>query len=106
MTELLKGFQRKYLRSLGHRLKPVVLVGQKGAAENVVEALEEALAHHELAKIKFIANKDRTEKSKMADELRQVTGAHLVGTLGHTALFYRPHPQPDQRKIVLPQRDK
>jgi RNA-binding protein len=102
MTLTLKGSQRKYLRGLAHGLKPVILIGLKGATEPVAGALEEALAHHELVKIKFIETKDKADKSRMIDDLQRLTGAQLVGTLGHTAILYRAHPDPEKRKITLP----
>ncbi len=103
MGSTLKGSQRKYLRGLAHALKPVVLVGHKGATGTVAGALEEALAQHELVKIKFNDGKEKTEKAKMIADLQQSTGAELVGTLGHTAIFYRLHPDPEKRKIELPE---
>ena len=35
MMKKLEGFQRKYLRGLTHKLKPVVLIGQKGLTYEV-----------------------------------------------------------------------
>jgi RNA-binding protein len=50
---MLTGQARKYLRGLAHSLKPVVLIGQKGASPSVSQALEQALLKHELVKVKF-----------------------------------------------------
>ena len=102
MKSSLKGSQRKYLRGLAQALKPLILVGHKGASEPVAGALEEALDHHELVKIKFNDAKDKPAKSRMIDDLQRMTGAELVGTLGHTAVFYRAHLDPEKRRIELP----
>jgi RNA-binding protein len=99
---MLKGSQRKYLRGLAHGLKPVVLIGLKGATGAVTDALQGALEHHELVKIKFIESKDKADKTRMLEDLQRSTGAQLVGSLGHTAIFYRAHPDPEKRRIVLP----
>ncbi|MCG6880306.1 MAG: YhbY family RNA-binding protein [Deltaproteobacteria bacterium] len=34
-TDKLEGFQRKYLRGLAHKLKPVVSIGQKGITDTL-----------------------------------------------------------------------
>lgn len=105
MTDIatLKGHQRKYLRGLAHALKPVVWVGQKGANQAVAQALDEALTKHELVKVKFIEDKDKKKKQQAADALEKATHSYLVGHIGHTAIFYRPHPEPEKRHIILPQ---
>ncbi|VAW69716.1 hypothetical protein MNBD_GAMMA09-69 [hydrothermal vent metagenome] len=43
----------KYLISLTHNLKPVIMVGQNGITENILKELEIALDFHELVKIKI-----------------------------------------------------
>ncbi|MFH1674895.1 MAG: YhbY family RNA-binding protein [Pseudomonadota bacterium] len=53
MMKKLKGFQRKYLRGLTHKLKPVVLIGQKGLTDKVLWSTEKAFEDHELIKIKW-----------------------------------------------------
>lgn len=102
MAQTLSGFQRKYLRGLAHSLKPIVWVGQKGATAFLVQALDEALNTHELVKIKFNENKNKAEKERITHELQKATQAQLVGTIGHIAILYRPHPEKDKRQIVLP----
>ncbi|MBW1854260.1 MAG: YhbY family RNA-binding protein [Deltaproteobacteria bacterium] len=37
----LKSFQRKYLRGLTHKVKPVVLIGQKGLTDKVLRSTEQ-----------------------------------------------------------------
>jgi len=39
---------RKRFRAIGHNLKPVVTIAQKGITENVHDELERALKDHEL----------------------------------------------------------
>ncbi len=102
MQTTLKGYQRKYLRGLAHPLKPIILVGQKGATHTLAQALDDALAHHELVKIKFIEGKAKEDKKRVVDALQKITHAGLVGMIGHTVIFYRPHPQKEKRKILLP----
>ena len=46
---------KNQLKKLAHNLKPVVLVGQKGITETLLQAVDKALEDHELIKVKFIA---------------------------------------------------
>ena len=98
----LAGYQRKYLRALAHPLKPLVLIGARGYTEAVVEALDEALLNHELVKIKFNDDKTKEFKAKTTAALEDATSSRIVGMIGHTAIYYRPHPKPGKRKITLP----
>ena len=98
----LTSIQTKYLRGVAHGLKPVVFLGQKGLTEALISSAEEAFDRHELIKIKFIDFKEKKQKTKMAEALEIRTGSHLAGIIGHIAILYRQHPDPDKRKIVLP----
>ncbi len=102
MQSKLSGHQRKYLRGLAHKLKPIVLIGQKGLTSSVVQALDEALNKHELVKVRFNEDKDKGFKTQALASLEKSTGASVVGMIGHTAIFYRPHPEKERRKIILP----
>jgi RNA-binding protein len=95
----LAGFQKRYLRALAQRLDPVVWVGDDGLSEGVLRALREALATHELVKVRMRSPED---KRAAAAELARVTGAALVGLIGHTVILYRRHP--DEPKLELPTR--
>ena len=99
---LLTSSQMKYLRGLAHGLKPVVLIGQNGLTDAVVQAAESALERHELIKVKFNDIKDKDQKKAHAASLENATGSSLVGMIGHIAIFYRQHKDAEKRKISLP----
>ena len=94
----LTGKQRRHLRALGHPLKPIVLVGQKGVSANLIENLDDALTHHELVKVKV---HDPDGVAGIAAELAEGTKSAVVQWLGKTLLFYRAHPE--EPKIKLPE---
>lgn len=98
----LTSYQAKYLRGRAHRLKPVVHVGQKGITAPLLDSIHEALNAHELIKVKFVDLKDRRMKAEHAAEIERRTGSSLAGLIGHTAIFYRPHPDREKRSIVVP----
>ncbi|MDA8140668.1 MAG: ribosome assembly RNA-binding protein YhbY [Desulfobacteraceae bacterium] len=104
MASELKGFQRNYLRGLAHHLKPIVFVGHKGATNEVVKALQEALAQHELIKIKFIENKSKADKQSALNILLEAAGAQFVGMVGHIATLFKPNDDPEKQQICLPTR--
>lgn len=91
--------QKKHLRALGHKLKPVVLVGNAGLSEAVIAETNEALRAHELIKVKVRVG-GRDERDAAVARLCERTGATLVQRIGNTAIVYRP--DPDAPRINLP----
>ncbi len=100
--QALTSSQAKYLRGLAHGLHPVVFVGHKGLTPAVLESVREALDVHELIKLRFIDFKDRPLRAGMAVEIAAQTDSRLAGLIGHTAIFYRRHPDAEKRRITLP----
>jgi len=101
MTDL-TSYQRKFLRGLAHGLKPIVFIGQKGLTASLAAALDQALTTHELVKAKFVEDKDKAHKAQTIDFLEKATASQMVGLVGHIAIFYRPQPDQEKRKISLP----
>jgi RNA-binding protein len=99
MTEL-NAAQRAYLKRLAHPLKPLVHIGKGGVTDALQTTVDQVLTARELIKIKFVGSKD--EKDTLVSQLVNDTHCELVGIIGYTAILYRPHPQKDKRKIVLP----
>ncbi len=75
-------------------------MGSAGINASVLRAVNEALASHELVKIRL--NEPRDKKA-MAKELALGCGAALCGLVGHTVILYRP--DPDEPRLVLPVRE-
>ena len=100
----MRGFQKKYLKGLAHGLKPTVFVGHKGVTPAVIRSVDEALDAHELIKVKFVDFKEKAHKMHFCDQIEQANAAVRVGMIGHIAIFFRSHPDPDKRRIVLPER--
>ena len=100
----LKGADRRYLRSQAHHLKPVVQIGQAGVTEPVLATIDENLKAHELIKIRFGDFKD--QKKALTQEIAEAMGAEVAGIVGHVAMLYRPHSEPEKRRIKLPRRSK
>ncbi len=91
--------QIRHLRSQAHHLRPVVLIGQHGLKDSVLDEIDIALGAHELIKIR-VAAADREERGAMVKEIIDQSGAELVQTIGHTAVLFRRNTE--QPRIVLP----
>ncbi|WP_241521026.1 YhbY family RNA-binding protein [Kineobactrum sediminis] len=87
---------KKQLRAIGHKLKPVVTVAGNGLSDTVLQELERALTDHELIKVKLAAP-DRETRAALATELCSRTGAELVQSIGNVVLVMRRAAKPDPR---------
>lgn len=83
---------KRYLRALGHKLKPVVIIGNAGLTEAVLKEIVLALDHHELVKIRVNAD-DRESRDQMIGEICVRTHAALVQRIGHIATLYLRNPK-------------
>lgn len=95
---MLTGKQKRYLRRLGHGLKPVVLIGKNELESGVINETDTALAAHELIKVKLLES-CLTDRHDVAAQLAEGTGSELAQLLGRTFLLYRPAKEP---VITLP----
>ena len=92
--------QKKYLRGLGHALKPVVMIGDAGMTEGVRAEFESSLEHHELIKVRVKVG-DRKERDRIIMALCARGNAELVQRIGNMALLFRPNPE-KKKRIQLP----
>lgn len=90
--------QKRHLRALAHNLKPVVLIGNAGITEGVINEINSSLEHHELIKVR-ISGVDRDERAGNIESICTQTNSELVNTIGHIAILYRPAKKP---QIKLP----
>ncbi len=88
--------EKKRLRTIGHHLKPVLILGGQGLTEGFGEELEARLADHELIKVKVNAE-SREDRSAIIEALCEQSGAQLVQRIGNIALLYRPAEKPDPK---------
>jgi RNA-binding protein len=85
--------QKRYLRGLAHTLKPVVMIGNKGLSETVLNEIENALNHHELIKVR-VSGQEKADRTQMLNEISEKTNADLIQVIGHIGGFYRPAKEP------------
>lgn len=92
--------QLRHLRSLAHHLNPVVQVGSAGVSEGVVRETDEALAAHELIKVRIDA--DRAARTEIGAALAEQTRSEIAQSIGRVVVLYRPARVREDRKISLP----
>lgn len=76
------------LRKQAHHLKPVILIGQKGLTDAVVNEIDLTLDAHECIKIK-IGGVEKPERETIINQILEKVGAHLIDTIGHILVIYR-----------------
>lgn len=91
--------ERKKLTSAAASLSALVIVGQNGLTEGIVQKTVKVLDDHELVKIKF--NEFKDEKKELTEELCQKSGAELVRIIGNTAILYKESSVEEKRKHLI-----
>ncbi len=82
----------KLLKSIGHQLRPVVMLGNNGLTQSILDEIERALTDHELIKIKLPAG-SKEERLKVANEITESTNSELIQSVGRMALIFRKNPK-------------
>ncbi len=85
--------QTRYLRSLAHPLKPVIMIGNKGLTDNVIAETDNALERHELIKVR-ISGADKAERQQLITALSEQTQSDVIMIIGHIVAIYRPSKEP------------
>lgn len=86
-----------------HHLRPVASVGRNGLTDELRDHIDRELTQHELIKIRFVNFK--TETQEFAEQIATELDTTLVATVGHTAVLFRRHPDPEQRRVIVPVRE-
>lgn len=98
----LSSSQIKRLRAMAHKLKlkPVVIVGQNGLGDNLQIEIGNALAHHELIKLRIPAL-GKTGKRELAADICARHEAQLVEAIGNVIVIYRRNQEKDRFAAAL-----
>lgn len=84
--------QIKHLKSLAHKLKPIVTVGQHGMKESINEEIDIALNFHQLVKLKINLG-DREARDHLINEITHKHKAELIQRIGNVAVLYKRNPK-------------
>jgi len=91
--------QKKFLRGLGHQLKPVITIADAGLSESLLKEFSSTINHHELIKVRVRAG-DREIRDQIIGDLCEKESVNLITRIGNVALVYRRNN--DKPKIRLP----
>ncbi len=99
---ILTSGQIKRLRAEGHRLKlkPLVMIGQKGLSESLHAEIEQTLAHHELLKLRIPAF-PKADKKVFNQDLCKRHRAQLVESIGNVIVIYRCNTERDRYASII-----
>lgn len=97
----LTGAQKSHLRGLGQTLEATLKVGRSGLTPQFFAELQKLLRAHELVKLRFLGA-DRDERAALCTRIADEGRCLCISAVGHTALFYRQHPEPAERSVQLP----
>ena len=75
------------LKARAQLLEPMFKIGKAGLSEAFVKSVSDALAHHDLVKVRFVEFKE--QKKELAPLLAEKTTSRLILRVGNVAVFYR-----------------
>jgi RNA-binding protein len=92
MTLMPAGDLRRALRGHGHAISAIVQIGKSGVTDGVVKQVQQALADHELIKVK-IGGECPVDRAEVAARLDREPGIDVVQMVGRVLLLYKRHPR-------------
>jgi len=98
---MLTGKQKRHLRALGHKLKPLIQIGKKEIETALIAEANTSLDHHEVIKVKLLES-CMLDKHEASEALAEAWHADVAQILGKTFLLYRAAKTP---VIILPKAD-
>jgi RNA-binding protein len=87
--------QIRALKAKAQRMKATLKIGKEGISSQFLAALDDALKHHELVKVKFDDFKE--QKKELTPQLAEKSGSHLVTRVGNVVVLYRPKPVEEEK---------
>ncbi|MCM3588856.1 ribosome assembly RNA-binding protein YhbY [Mesobacillus maritimus] len=96
---MLKGKQKRFLRSKAHHLNPIFQVGKGGVNDNMIQQIADVLEARELIKVSVLQNCDE-DRDTVAEKLSNGARAELVQVIGNTIVLYKE--SRENKQIELP----
>jgi RNA-binding protein len=82
--------QIREFKAQAQRLKATLRVGKDGLSPQFLSALDLALRHQQLVKVKFDFFKE--QKKELTPQLAEQSGSHLITRVGNVVVLYRAKP--------------
>ncbi|MGH8677196.1 MAG: YhbY family RNA-binding protein [Burkholderiales bacterium] len=95
--------QRSALRAAAHKLHPVVLIGDHGLTDQIMQEIERNLLAHELIKIR-VAGTERDDRAGILAQICERLDAAPVQQIGRILVVFRPNPEQARKPAPRPAR--
>jgi RNA-binding protein len=82
--------QIRAFKAQAQRMDATLKVGKDGLSAPFLAALDDALKHNELVKVKFDYFKE--QKKELTPQLAEKSGSELITRVGNVVVLYRPKP--------------
>lgn len=95
---VLRGKQKRFLRSQAHHMKPTFQIGKDGLDAAWLNAVEKSLDRNELIKVAILQN-SLLEASEVKEWIEQNSAINVVQVIGHTLVLYQRSRQAKFRQL-------
>ncbi|MDK9865462.1 MULTISPECIES: ribosome assembly RNA-binding protein YhbY [Staphylococcus] len=96
---MLKGKQKRFLRSKANNVDPTFQIGKSGINDNMVSQINDILENRELIKVHVLQN-NYEDKNDLAQSLSDATRSNVVQVIGSMIVLYKE--SQDNKQIQLP----
>ena len=92
MTKNITNKERKELKKKAYGLKPLIIIGQNGLTDAVINEIDIALNAHELIKVRAKGS-DQDERTEYYLKIKEKLNADIIHRIGFVTVLYRPAPE-------------
>ena len=92
MTKKITNNERKELKKKAYGLKPLIMIGQNGLTDAVINEIDVALNAHQLIKVRAKGS-DKDERMEQCLKIKERLNAEIIHRIGFVTVFYRPAPE-------------
>ena len=92
MKKNISNSKRKELKKKAYTLKPIIMIGQNGLTDAVINEIDIALNAHELIKVRSKGS-DKDERTEYCLKIKEKLNADIIHSIGFITILYRPAPK-------------
>ena len=92
MEKNISNNKRKELKKKSYGLKPIIIIGQNGLTDAVINEIDIALNVHELIKVRAKGS-DKDERNEYCLKIKEKLNADIIQRIGFITVLYRPTPE-------------
>ena len=85
----ISNIKRKELKKKAYSLKPIIMIGQNGLTDAVMNEIDVALNAHELIKVRAKGS-DKDERAEQCLRMQEKLNVDIIHRIGFVTVLYRP----------------